>query len=94
MFTLYHANSRDTRGFCEPSMWKERRDEYIKVARVNCTLSQLFTATNHIDTDWRNNPEVVELFGDRHRSTSVGDVAVDETTGQAYMCASVGWDPC
>ena len=55
-------------------------------------IDEVFPLTNHIDHDWTEN-EGVRVLTDRPRSTSVGDIAVDLSTGQAYSCAQIGWKP-
>lgn len=94
MFTLFQAASRDTRGVCDPLNWKEHRQDYVRVARISCALDRVFEATNSIEKPWVRNPEVVAVFVNEYRSTSVGDVVVDEVTGEVFMCAPVGWEKC
>lgn len=66
--------------------------DYDKVAIVECVDEEdAFRATNHIESDWTKNPEVVELFKSQCRSTSCGDVLVDED-GNGLYCAPCGWD--
>lgn len=87
-FTIYHAVN-PTFGFGKKQSFPEA---YKKVAIVESeSLGDTFRITNHIEHDWTTNPEVVELFETtRHRSTSVGDVAVDEND-TAHYCDMVGW---
>lgn len=66
--------------------------DYKQVAIVETTsLDEAFRITNHIDEDWRKNPEVLETIGDKFRSTSVGDVVVDENDN-GFECVSIGWE--
>jgi len=65
---------------------------YTKVAVVESDdLDDVFRITNHIDHDWTTNPEVQWHQPGGCRSTSVGDIVVDEN-GTAYYCANAGWD--
>ncbi len=67
-------------------------DDYDKVAIVNAKNNDdAFMITNHIDSDWTKNSEVIQLFKQKCRSTSVGDVVVDEDN-VAYRCENVGWE--
>jgi len=87
-FTVYHAKN-PTFGFGKEQPFPEA---YKKVALVEAdSIDDVFRITNHIDSDWRDNPEVKEhnLF-EKDRSTSVGDVVVDEN-GVRFYCAPVGW---
>ena len=56
--------------------------DFEKVAEVETDygLEAVFEVTNHIHHDWTNNPEVKwkKGSGANTRSTSVGDVIVDE----------------
>jgi len=65
---------------------------YEKVAEVDCKdLEHAFEVTNHIDHDWATNSEVTKRAKKPLRSTSVGDVLVDEN-GVKMMVAPVGWE--
>jgi len=77
-------------GRCEaPSI-----EDYKKVALVESdNLGDVFRITNHIDSNWQTNDEVIETYGDvTHRSTSVGDIVIDLENSKRYLCASMGWD--
>lgn len=54
-------------------------------------LEDLFTKTNHIHSNWTAN-DGVDFAVDDVRSTSVGDIVIDYDTGEAFICASFGWD--
>ena len=83
---IYHAKE-PTFGFGKKPKFPEA---YEKVAIIEAdSVDDAFRLTNHIDSDWRTNPEVVESFKDRVRSTSVGDVVVDGD--KKYYCEPVGW---
>ena len=59
------------------------------VASVECAeVGRVFELTNHIDSPWWENAGVVEVFK-KSRSTSVGDVIVDET-GKRYSVNGIG----
>ena len=67
-------------------------EDYNMVAEVECEDEEdVFRATNHIDSDWTKNPEVIVCRKNPCRSTSVGDVIVDED-GVALYCAPCGWE--
>jgi hypothetical protein len=86
-YSIWHAKN-PTFGFGEKPKFPE---EYENVALIGAdSIDDVFRITNHIDSDWRMNPEVFESFKDRVRSTSVGDVVVDEE-GTSFYCAPVGW---
>jgi len=86
-YTVYHALQPNF-GFGER---KSFPNDYAKIAVVECEdIEDVFRATNHIDTNWMENKEVIECFVDIARSTSVGDVVVDEN-GNKYHCEFAGW---
>lgn len=63
---------------------------YREVAHVDCGgIDSVFPATNHIDHDWTTNDSVL-AHADNCRSTSVGDLVLDEA-GELHVCASKGW---
>jgi hypothetical protein len=71
---------------------------FVAVARVRAeAVGHTFQLTNHgvpgQADNWTRNPEVVDLFtpAERTRSTSVGDVVKDESTGECYVCLPTGW---
>lgn len=85
-YVVYHA-VRSTFGFTIQKF----PEEYRPVAIVDCdNLEDVFRVTNHIEEDWRKNKEVLETIGDRFRSTSTGDVVVDDK-GTPWYCAMIGW---
>jgi hypothetical protein len=64
---------------------------YTKVADVETDdVNAVFGLTNHIDAAWQTNPGVTPTVPTA-RSTSVGDVAVDNEDGTTFVCASMGW---
>ena len=66
-------------------------EEYELVAIVDTDdLEVAFHHTNHIDAEWWENEDVTCLK--KTRSTSVGDVAINDETGEIFVCASCGWD--
>ena len=65
---------------------------YEEVAVVECKgLDDAFHLTNHIDEDWTLNKGIVSCNA-TCRSTSVGDVIVQEELGKAFRCMRFGWD--
>lgn len=68
-------------------------DKYIEVATVAVDdLDDAYRATNHIDSDWLQNPEVVDAKTTKARSSSVGDVFVDVKTGEAWRVVAIGFE--
>jgi hypothetical protein len=90
-YIVWHAKDEAmVRGFLsEPTF----PTDYDRVAIVECKdVDDVFRATNHIESDWTKNPEVVTRIGNRHRSTSVGDVVAEfKPDGKKFLCAPVGW---
>ena len=88
-YKVYHANPMKSMFDKTPETFNP--EGYDMVAEVECIDEEdVFRATNHIDSDWTKNPEVISVTG-RCRSTSVGDVVVDED-GVALYCAGCGWE--
>jgi len=86
-WTVYHADNPNF-GFGERPKFPQ---EYTKVALVACeNIEDAFRLTNHIERDWKYNPEII-WYGARCRSTSVGDIVIDPDLGIWY-CDSVGWE--
>lgn len=84
---VYHAKE-PTFGHGPMPAWP---DGYALVATVRChDIDDAFRLTNHIDTAWWKNEGVVLVGPPAHRSTSVGDVVVDDA-GKVWRCESVGW---
>jgi hypothetical protein len=90
VFQVWHDDSPRFRATHEDAMrWPTG---FTHVADVLTTqVEAVFELTNHIDSDWTKNAEVTLLVPNRVRSTSVGDVVVDDT-GQAWLCAGMGWE--
>ena len=87
-YNIYHAKN-PTFGFREKPKFPE---EYEKVAVVEAdSVADTFRITNHIDSDWTRNPEVIEVLKPNSRSTSVGDIVEDED-GNLMYCAPCGWE--
>jgi len=64
-------------------------DEFDLVAVLSASkLDDVFYMTNIGGTELEKN---IERVGEM-TSVSVGDIVVDLTTEQAYVCASVGWE--
>lgn len=65
-------------------------DEYVKVAEVQTDdRDQAYMLTNHVDHPWYANPGVASWGAPKLRSTSMGDVLVQD--GQAWICVEIGW---
>ena len=92
-FAVYHARDPLAMAVPQPSHWStDRALHYRHVADVAAPFPQVFERTNHHDSNWTTNPEI--LWYDASlplRSTSVGDVIVSCETGQAYMVMPVGF---
>jgi hypothetical protein len=88
-FVVWHVNE-PTFGLGEQYEFPK---DYSRVAVVKSdNVDDVFRITNHIESDWTQNPEVVTLIGNRHRSTSVGDVVEEfKPDGKKFLCAPVGW---
>lgn len=77
-------------------LWAERETWYSLVAHVDCKLDQVFDLTNHsapgVPEEGWHLGEKVNYLGTPGgtRSTSVGDVVVDELD-QAWLCQPIGW---
>ena len=87
-FAVYHAN--DPWAMVEPSEDRWLRNSallYRHVAEVEAHLERVFALTNHIEGhSWMSNREVVWYATNAPlRSTSVGDVILSRTTGQAWL---------
>jgi hypothetical protein len=86
-YEVWHAKE-PTFGFGDQPKFPE---EYEMVAVVDCKDEEdVFEKTNHITHDWTQNPEVIRRAKKSLRSTSVGDVLVDEDGNRLY-CDHVGW---
>jgi len=87
-YEVWHSKELKTFMSPKPSF----PEDYEQVAEVECVDEEdVFRATNHIDSDWTKNPEVKLRRNNPCRSTSVGDVIVDEN-GRGLYCAPVGWE--
>lgn len=69
------------------------RMKYEFVALVYAdNLDEVFRSTNNIDSAWVDNPNVMPVSDvEGFRSTSIGDVIVEMSTGTAYIVESVGF---
>jgi len=86
IWTVYHAKDPNF-GFGPQLKYP---DDYQKVAEVECeNLEEVFRVTNHIDRSWTENPEV-KWHAEQVRSTSVGDIVVDEKNN-IFSCENIGW---
>ena len=86
MFKVYHVKNEV---FGNDPSSHEFPQDFDHVANVDTvSIDEVFGLTNHINTVWFDN-ERVEVIK-RGRSTSVGDVVVDEN-GTAHRCEMQGW---
>jgi hypothetical protein len=68
-------------------------DEYDIVADMEVTdLEDAFRASNHIDSNWLENPEVAFTEATEARSSSVGDIFSDPDTGKYWLVANLGFE--
>lgn len=73
MIEVYHAREF---GKHDASLWP---DGFRLVAAVKTNdKEKAFELTNSIDSDWTLNPEAGAFFRGQSRSTSVGDIMIDE----------------
>lgn len=92
-FKVYHSKNwtLNTLLHFQQEGFNPHRDDYEHVANVHVlALGDTFQFTNHIDKPWTEHLNV-EALKENPRSTSVGDVVVDES-GKVWLCASVGWE--
>jgi hypothetical protein len=98
-YAIYHALDLLQMFFYDETQWAtDRESHYRRIAEVEVSsedpLNRIFRLTNHFDEKaWMSNPEVV--WFDTHmliRSTSVGDVIVNEQAGQAWMVIPFGFE--
>lgn len=86
-FEVYHATNPNF-GMGKP---KEFPKEYRHIATVRCkNLDDVFRVTNHVDRPWHENPDIKMVWKEVPRSTSVGDIVVDQD-GNQWRVESVGW---
>ena len=97
-FTVYQADwekvINGSAGRRSPSFGDARfPSEFVAVARVECEeLGETFQLTNSIDDYWWRNAGVEKLgTAEGYRSTSVGDVVVDDATGEAFAVRGCGF---
>jgi hypothetical protein len=69
----------------------EQDMSYVKVADVEVDdLEHAFSTSNHIDSSWQENPNVLNLYKSHPRSTSVGDIMVTGE-GKTFYVDSFGF---
>lgn len=87
-FKVYHQRVPI---FFAPSPHPSKLEDCDHVANVEVnSIDEVFRVTNHIDSEWFKNPEVTWHRSNNERSTSVGDIVVDEN-GKAFHCDMAGW---
>jgi hypothetical protein len=87
-YTVWHAIV-PTFGIRQVTIECWPHPNYAMVAEVEASnLEEVFELTNHIDHDWTTNRSV-KVIGDKHRSTSVGDIV--EVNGHFWLCENCGW---
>ena len=74
----------------DEARWRARGLSFDLVAEVEGDdLDRAFAATNHIDRDWSENPDVKVMTANQRRSTSVGDLVVRE--GVTFVVDRMGF---
>ncbi len=98
-YAIYHALDLLQMLFYDEAQWATDRDShYRRVAEVEVSsedpLNLIFRLSNHFDENaWVANPEVVWFATHMPiRSTSIGDVIVNEQTRQAWMVMPYGFE--
>jgi hypothetical protein len=87
IYKVYHDKT-PTFGFGGHREFNDDNFEYVATVESD-SHQDVFRITNHIDHDWWDNPEVKD-YKDETRSTSVGDVVVDED-GKRFRVEMAGW---
>ena len=76
--------------FGDEAKWRELGLSFELVAEVEGDdLERAFSATNHIDRDWSENPDVEVKTAASRRSTSVGDLVVRD--GASFVVDKFGF---
>ena len=76
--------------FSEEAKWRDLGLSFELVAEVEGdNLERAFSATNHIDSDWSENPGVQVKTTAPRRSTSVGDLVVRD--GASFVVDKFGF---
>lgn len=100
MIKVFHSNNpRDTMFFGGEDIITNEKilemldgDGYKHVADVETdSLETAYRLTNHIDSDWKYNEGVINAVNGKVRSSSVGDVFIDDD-GNAHVVASIGFE--
>jgi len=90
-FTVFHYSGNDRSIVFSDRTVAAWPADFTQVATVRGnSLDDAFRLTNHIDTPWTQNEDVTACVKQPVRSTSVGDVIVDEA-GAAHVVASFGF---
>lgn len=88
-FHVHHETEPNWGHVTQP--FNEENFTFVATVRV-ASIDDVFERTNHIESDWTENEEVTKAPGATHfRSTSIGDVVVDES-GVRYRCVARGWE--
>lgn len=68
-------------------------DEYDIVADLEVEyLEDAFRASNHIESNWLENPEVTFTSSKEARSSSVGDIFSDPDSGKYWLVMPMGFE--
>lgn len=74
-YTVYHKKQSDF--FSVPDKINPKDYESVAVVETEGGLEQVYFLTNSIDYHWSKNKGIHLLIGDRLRSTSVGDLIIE-----------------
>lgn len=92
-FFVFHTKSwalNTMLHFDDEGTFKPHMEDYKHVASVFASdIEEVFRDTNHIDREWWENENVILV--EKSRSTSVGDVIVDNKLN-VFVCAGCGWN--
>jgi len=89
-FTIFHAIHPTFSTVEKPNFHSK---DFVRVAEIEVdSIYDVFRVTQHMDRAWTTNPQVVFVYYNNrgNRSTSVGDIAVDENN-VAHLCEPFGW---
>lgn len=85
-FDIYHSKQSN---FFAESLPKE---SYQTVATIEASsLDEAYLKSQNIDSCWVNDPDVDSTL-ENCRSTSVGDIIINNDENQAYMVMDIGFE--
>ncbi len=95
-YLVYHSKNMLASLMRDPQRWTANHSDFAYVAAVKASeLEEVFTITNHVDGNWTQGPQVIQLGSvPSPRSTSVSDVIVDCNEERTYMVMGQGFQEC